>query len=244
MELSPDSILLWQWGPIRLNATIVFTWVVMAFLVVGSWLVTRRLSADGKLSRRQNLLETLVTFMNEQIRSTSRQEPGRFLPFVGTLFLFIAVSNSLEIIPGFHPPTGSLSTTAALAICVFIAVPFYGVLQKGVAGYLKHYIKPSVFMMPFEVIGEFSRTLALAVRLYGNIMSGTIIVGILLSIAPLFFPIVMQALGLLIGLIQAYIFAVLAMVYIASATSVQKLAEEEKGKVDTLKTFGKGSKAA
>jgi len=230
MELSPDSTIFWQWGPISLNATIVFTWVVMAILVVGSWLITRRLSSDGKISRRQNLLETLVTFMNDQIRSTSRQEPGRFLPFVGILFLFIAFSNSLEIFPGFEPPTGSLSTTAALAICVFIAVPFFGVLQKGVFGYLKHYIKPSVFMMPFEVIGEFSRTLALAVRLYGNIMSGTIIVGILLSIAPLFFPIVMQALGLLIGLIQAYIFAVLAMVYIASATSVQKRSEDEKEK--------------
>jgi len=230
MELSPDSTILWQWGPFRLNATIVFTWVVMAVLSVGSWLVTRHLTAEGKMSRRRNLLETLVIFLNDQIRATSRQEPGRFLPFIGTLFLFIAVSNSMEIIPGFHPPTGSLSTTAALAICVFIAVPFFGVMQKGVLGYLKHYVKPSVFMAPFEIIGEFSRTLALAVRLYGNIMSGTIIVGILLSIAPLFFPIVMQVLGLLIGLIQAYIFAVLAMVYIASATSVQKKTDDENRK--------------
>ncbi len=230
MELSPDSTILWQWGPLRLNATIFFTWVVMAVLSVGSWLVTRRLTDEGKMSRRRNLLETLVIFLNDQIRATSRQEPGRFLPFIGTLFLFIAVSNSMEIIPGFHPPTGSLSTTAALAMCVFIAVPFFGVMQKGVLGYLKHYVKPSVFMAPFEIIGEFSRTLALAVRLYGNIMSGTIIVGILLSIAPLFFPIVMQVLGLLIGLIQAYIFAVLAMVYIASATSVQKKTDDEKRK--------------
>jgi F-type H+-transporting ATPase subunit a len=230
MELSPDSTILWQWGPFRLNATIVFTWVVMAVLSGGSWLVTRHLTAEGNMSRRRNLLETLVIFLNDQIRATSRQEPGRFLPFIGTLFLFIAVSNSLEIIPGFHPPTGSLSTTAALAMCVFIAVPFFGVMQKGVLGYLKHYVKPSVFMAPFEIIGEFSRTLALAVRLYGNIMSGTIIVGILLSIAPLFFPIVMQVLGLLIGLIQAYIFAVLAMVYIASATSVQKKTDDENRK--------------
>jgi F-type H+-transporting ATPase subunit a len=234
MELSPDSTVLWQWGLLKLNATIVYSWVVMAVLTLGSWLVTRGLEEEGKMSCRRNLLETLVTFLNDQIRATSRQEPGRFLPFIGTLFLYIAFSNSLEIIPGFHPPTGSLSTTAALAICVFIAVPFYGVLQKGVIGYLKHYVKPSVFMAPFEIIGEFSRTLALAVRLYGNIMSGTVIVGILLSIAPLFFPIVMQALGLLIGLIQAYIFAVLAMVYIASATSIRTRAEEEKG-VDRLK---------
>ncbi|MEA5114602.1 MAG: F0F1 ATP synthase subunit A [Geobacteraceae bacterium] len=238
MELSPDSTILWQWGPLRLNATIVFTWIVMAVLSVGSWIVTRRLTEEGKMSRRRNLLETLVTFLNEQIRSTSRQEPGRYLPFIGTLFLFIAVSNSLEIIPGFHPPTGSISTTAALAICVFIAVPFYGILQKGIFGYLKHYVKPSVFMAPFEIIGEFSRTLALAVRLYGNIMSGTIIVGILLSIAPLFFPIVMQVLGLLIGLIQAYIFAVLAMVYIASATTAHKKGDEENGQSDRPKAEG------
>ena len=230
MELSPDSRILWQWGQIGLNATIVFTWVLMAFLSVGSWLITRRLSANEKISRKQNLLESMVTFMNDQIRSTSRQEPGRFLPFIGTLFLFIAFSNSLEIIPGFVPPTSSLSTTAGLAICVFVAVPFYGVLQHGLFGYLKHYIKPSIFMMPFEVIGEFSRTLALAVRLYGNIMSGSLIVGILLSIAPLFFPVLMQALGLLIGLIQAYIFAVLAMVYIVSATSVQKRLDTENEK--------------
>lgn len=235
MELSPDSMILWQRGPVTLNATIVFTWVVMAVLSLGSWLVTRNLAEDGKMSRRRNLLETLVTFLNDQISATSRQEPGRYLPFVGTLFLFIAVSNSLEIIPGFHPPTGSLSTTAALAICVFIAVPFYGIMQKGLFGYLKHYVKPSIFMAPFEIIGEFSRTLALAVRLYGNIMSGTVIVGILLSIAPLFFPIVMQVLGLLIGLIQAYIFAVLAMVYIASATSVHKKAENGARQVEGLK---------
>ncbi|NMC75226.1 MAG: F0F1 ATP synthase subunit A [Geobacteraceae bacterium] len=226
MELSPDSTVLWQWGFVRLNATIVFTWVVMAVLTLGSWLVTRSVEHGG-MTRRRNLLETLVTFLNEQIRATSRQEPGPFLPFIGTLFLFIAVSDSLEVIPGFRPPTGSLSTTAALAVCVFVAVPFYGVLQKGVLGYLRHYVKPSVFMAPFEIIGEFSRTLALAVRLYGNIMSGSIIVGILLSIAPLFFPIVMQALGLLIGLIQAYIFSVLAMVYIASAISVQKRGKGE-----------------
>ncbi|TLN14647.1 F0F1 ATP synthase subunit A [bacterium] len=227
MELSPDSTIFWQWGLLKLNATIVFTWVVMAVLAIGSWLITRRLAINGSISRRQNLLETVVTLLNGQIRATSGQDPGRFLPFIGSLFLFIATANCLEIIPGFEPPTGSLSTTTALALCVFIAVPVYGITQKGVLGYLKHYVKPSVFMMPFEVIGEFSRTLALAVRLYGNIMSGTIIVGILLSIAPLFFPIVMQVLGLLVGLIQAYIFAVLAMVYIASATSVQKRAETE-----------------
>jgi F-type H+-transporting ATPase subunit a len=225
MELSPDTTVIWQWGPISLNATIAFTWLVMALMVVGSWLVTRRLSSEVQLSRGQNLLEIIVTAMRDQIREISEQEPDRYLSFVGTLFLFIAVSNLLFIVPGFRSPTSSLSTTAALALCVFLAVPLYGIAQQGLIGYLKHYIQPSIFMLPFNVIGEFSRTLALAVRLYGNILSGTVIVAILVSIAPLFFPIAMQALGLLTGLIQAYIFAVLATVFIASATRSRREGE-------------------
>jgi F-type H+-transporting ATPase subunit a len=139
------------------------------------------------------------------------------LPFIATLFLLIATANLLSIVPWYNPPTGSLSTTAALALCVFIAVPAYGIARKGVGAYFKQYVQPSPIMLPFNIIGDFSRTLALAVRLFGNIMSGTLIVGVLISLAPLFFPLVMQAFGLLIGMIQAYIFAVLAMVYIASA---------------------------
>lgn len=217
MRISPDAMVFFQWGPVTLNATIVFTWCVMALMVLGSWLISRRLSAETRLSRWQNLIEVLVTGMREEIRQISGQVPGRHLPFVGTLFLFIAVSNLLSIVPGYEPPTGSLSTTAALAACVFVAVPFYGIAQKG-PSYFGQYIKPSVFMLPFNIMGELSRTLALAVRLFGNVMSGTMIVAILLAIAPLIFPIVMQALGLLTGLIQAYIFAILAMVYIAAGT--------------------------
>jgi F-type H+-transporting ATPase subunit a len=219
MTISPDSVVLWQWGPLALNATIAFTWLVMALLTLVSWLVTRRLSTGTEMSRWQNLLEVLVTGMRDQIRAVSHQDPGRYLPFVGTLFMFIGMSNLLAVVPAYLPPTGSLSTTTALAICVFVAVPLYGVVYEGPLGYLLHYVKPSVLMLPFNIIGELSRTLALAVRLYGNIMSGTVIVAILLSLTPYFFPIVMQLLGLLTGMIQAYIFAVLAMVYIASATS-------------------------
>lgn len=222
MTISPDSIVYWQWGLFTLNATLVYTWVVMLLLVGGSYLITRRLSTGPKLSRWQNFLEVLVSGMNDQIRQVSRQEPGRYLPFVGTLFVFIVTCNLLTIVPGYHPPTASLSTTTALAICVFIAVPLYGIAHQGLGGYLKHYIQPTIIMLPFNIIGEFSRTLALAVRLYGNIMSGMVIAGILLSLAPFFFPILMQVLGLLTGMIQAYIFAVLAMVYIASATAAQR----------------------
>ena len=218
MTTSPDTLIMWQWGVLTLNATILWTWVIMVLVVLGSWLVTRRLSTTMGISRWQNLLEVVVSAIRDQIRDVGQQEPGPYLAFVGTLFVFIAVANVLAIVPGYHPPTGSLSTTAALALCVFVAVPLYGITQQGVTRYLKNYLQPSVFMLPFNIIGELSRTLALAVRLYGNIMSGTIIAGILLSISPLFFPIVMQTLGLLTGLIQAYIFAVLAMVYLASAT--------------------------
>jgi F-type H+-transporting ATPase subunit a len=221
MTISPDSVVLWQWGPLVLNATIAFTWVVMALLVLGSWLVTRGLSSGTELTPWQNLLEVLVTGMRDQIRSVSRQDPGRYLPFVGTLFLFIAVANLLNVVPGYRAPTGSLSTTTALALCVFVAVPLYGIHHEGPAAYLRRYLRPTVLMLPFNIIGEFSRTVALAVRLYGNVMSGTVIAAILLGLTPFLFPVVMQLLGLLTGMIQAYIFAVLAMVYIASATSAR-----------------------
>lgn len=222
MTISPDSIVFWQWGLLHINATIVFTWLVMALLTLISWLVTRRLSTGTEISRWQNLLEVLVTGIRDQIRQVSHQEPGRYLPFVGTLFMYIAMANLLNIVPGYMAPTGSLSTTTALAICVFVAVPLYGIASEGPINYLRHYVKPTWLMLPFNIIGELSRTIALAVRLYGNIMSGTVIVAILLSLTPYFFPIVMQLLGLLTGMIQAYIFAVLAMVYIASATSAHQ----------------------
>ena len=222
MTISPDSLVFWQWGPFSLNATLVYTWGVMLLMVLGSWLITRRLSADTKLSRWQNLMEVVVTTLKEQIRDISRQEPGTYLPFIGSLFLFIAVANLLTIIPGYTPPTGSLSTTTALAICVLIAVPVYGIAEKGIGRYMKHYLQPTVFMLPFNIIGEISRTIALAVRLYGNIMSGTMVVAILFSVTPFLFPVVMQVLGLLTGIIQAYIFSVLAMVYIASGSAARQ----------------------
>lgn len=220
MNLTPDQIIFWQKGIITINATLVFTWLIMILLVFGSWLVTRKLSASTNISQGQNLLEVLVLGISNQIQEVSQQKPEPYVPFIGTLFIFIAVSNILSIIPGYQPPTGSLSTTAALAICVFVAIPFYGIKKQGFIGYFKKcYLQPTPFMLPFNIIGRFSNTISLAVRLFGNVMSGTMIVAILLSIAPLFFPIIMQAMGLLTGLIQAYIFAILAMVFIAAATS-------------------------
>ncbi len=222
MTINPDEIILLQMGWFKINATIFFTWLIIVLTTFGSWLVTRNLTSEGPLTRWQNLLEVVVDGIKGQISEVSRQEPGPYLPFVGTLFLFIAISNILAIVPGYIPPTSSLSTTAALAISVFVAVPIFGIAGQGVMNYLKQYLQPTFFMLPFNIIGELSRTLALAVRLYGNMMSGTVIVAILLTITPLVFPVVMQALGLLTGLIQAYIFAILAMVYIASANQAHQ----------------------
>lgn len=226
MNMSPDEPL-WQWEFLILNRTILFTWLIMGLLTCGSWVVTRRLSTSARLSRGQNLIEVLVLGLKNQIQDVSQQDPGPFLPFVGTLFLFIVVSNILSIVPGYEAPTSSLSTTAALATCVFIAVPIYGIARQGIADYLKQYLQPSFLMLPFNIIGELSRTLALAVRLYGNIMSGGVIGAILLGFVPLFVPILMQAFGLLTGIIQAYIFAVLAMVYIASGTQATHTLSEQ-----------------
>jgi F-type H+-transporting ATPase subunit a len=177
------------------------------------------------VSRWQVALEVIVTTIRDQIAEVGADRPGRYLPFIGTLFLFIATANVLAVVPGYQPPTGSLSTTVALAVCVLVAVPLFSIGERGLGGYLRSYLRPTPLMLPFNLIGEASRTIALAVRLYGNVMSGTVIVGILISVAPFFFPVVMQVLGLLTGLIQAYIFAILAMVYIGSASRTRRKTE-------------------
>lgn len=226
-DITPDQIVLWEWGFAHVNLTLVFTWAVMALMVGGSWLVTRRHTSELPMSRWENLLEILVQGMQDEIREVSGQSPRSYLPFVGTLFLFILVSNILNVVPGYTAPTASLSTTAALAVCVFVAVPAYAIHSRGLSEYLKQYVKPTPIMLPFNVMGELSRTLALAVRLFGNIMSGGKIVAILLALTPFLFPVVMNALGLLTGVIQAYIFAILAMVYIASGTRARQEREEK-----------------
>jgi F-type H+-transporting ATPase subunit a len=218
MHLSPDEMIFWQYGWLKLNGTIVFTWALMLVLAVGSKLVTRRLSSELQRSRWQNVLEVVVSAIAAQIEDVGLPHPTRYLAFLGTLFLFIALASLCTVIPGYEPPTGSLSTTAALALCVFVAVPAFGIRDQGLAGYLKSYVEPTAIMLPFNIISELSRTLALAVRLFGNMMSGVLIIGILLTITPFIFPVFMTVLGLLTGMVQAYIFSILAAVYIAAAT--------------------------
>ena len=222
MRLSPDEIIFWQYGFFKLNATIVFTWGLMFVLAVGSKLITGRLSKGLKRSHWQNLLEIVVTGIEKQIEEVGLSQPRKYLGFLGTLFLFVALASLCTIIPGYEPPTGSLSTTTALALCVFVAVPYFGIVEQGMRCYLKSYAEPTVIMLPFNIISELSRTLALAIRLFGNMMSGAMIIAILLTITPFIFPIVMTVLGLLTGMVQAYIFSILAAVYIAAATRARK----------------------
>jgi len=222
MRLSPDEMIFWQMGFIKLNATLLFTWGLMLVLVVGSMLVTRKLSTGLQRSRWQNVLEVIVLALAKQIEEVGLSHPERYLGFLGTLFLFVAVAALGTIIPGYEPPTGSLSTTVALALCVFVAVPWFGIEEQGLGGYLRSYVEPTFIMLPFNIISEVSRTLALAVRLFGNMMSGAMIIGILLAITPFVFPIIMTVLGLLTGMVQAYIFSILAAVYIAAGTRVRE----------------------
>jgi len=237
MNLSPDQIIFWQAGFFKLNATIVYTWGLMLVLVLGSKLITRKLSTGLQRSRWQNLLEIIVTGINRQIREVGLKQPEKYLGFLGSLFLFIALASLFTIVPGYDPPTGSLSTTAALAISVFVAVPMFGIEESGIADYLRAYTRPSIIMLPFNIISGFSRTMAMAMRLFGNMMSGSMILAILLSITPFIFPIAMSALGLLTGMVQAYIFSILATVYIAAATRARETAA--KAVAESAKTTDK-----
>jgi len=216
----------WRHGPVNLNETIVFTWALMLVLVVGSILITRRLSTGLDRTRWQNLLEIVVTGIVEQIEDVGLRRPRKYLGFLGTLFLFVALAGICTVIPGYKSPTGSLSTTAALALCVFVAVPLFGIKDQGLGGYLRSYLEPTFIMLPFNIISEISRTLALAVRLFGNMMSGAMIIAIMLTVTPFVFPVVMSLLGLLTGMVQAYIFTALAAVYIAAATRTHRPAHE------------------
>ncbi|AWV96792.1 F0F1 ATP synthase subunit A [Arcticibacterium luteifluviistationis] len=226
MNLSPDETIFWQYGFFIINLTIVTTWAIMLVLVTASFLITRNLKTGIRISRWQCILEIIVEGINNQMEEIGLKNPRYYIGFVGTLFLFIVVSNVLIILPWYEPPTGSLSTTTSLAICVFLAVPYFGISQTGLGGYLKTYIKPTFIMLPFNLISEITRTLALAVRLFGNMMSGGLIIAILLSITPFLFPVIMKVLGLLTGVVQAYIFSILATVYIAAA--VQGSVKENK----------------
>ena len=217
MRISPDGVILFEYGFFKINMTIAITWLLMLVMVGGSMLVTRKLSSNIQVSRWQSILEMVVIGIKMQIEEIGLAKAERHLSFLGSLFLFMFLANLFTVFPFYEPPTSSLSTTAALAICVFVAIPYYNIREYGLLNYLKSYTKPAFFMLPFHILSEFSRTLALAVRLFGNMMSGAMLVAILLTITPFLFPVVMSAFGLLTGSVQAYIFSILATVFIAAA---------------------------
>lgn len=209
---------LFHLGPLPISAQVLTTWAIMAVLAGGSWLITRRLSV-ARPSVAQALAESFVEAVEAQIRSVMRTEPAPYLPLVATLFLFILVANLSSLVPGNEAPTAHLETDAALAVIVFFSVIVFGVRARGWRGYLRSFADPSWVMIPLNLIESLTRTFSLMVRLFGNVMSGAFVIAIVLSLAGLLVPIPFMALEVLTGVIQAYIFTVLATVFIGAAIS-------------------------
>jgi F-type H+-transporting ATPase subunit a len=202
-------------GPIPITTPVIVTWAIMALLVLGSITATRRLSITP--SRFQAVLEAIVEAVDSQIQDTMRVGPDRYRALIGTLFLYILLANWSSLVPGVEPPTAHVETDAAMAILVFLAAIYFGIRTRGVAGYLRTFAQPSFVMIPLNIAEAFTRAFSMTVRLFGNVMSGVFIIGVVLSLAGLFVPIPLMALDLLTGAIQAYIFTILSMVFIASA---------------------------
>jgi F-type H+-transporting ATPase subunit a len=219
------SVALFHLGPVPITQAVVITWVIMALLVLGSLYVRARLKPQP--SALQAAMELVVETVDDQIHDTMRVDPTPYRAFIGTLFCFIFAANWSAIVPGVHPPTAQLETDAALALLVFLAVIWFGIRAGGVGGYLRTFASPNILMIPLNLIENVTRILSLMVRLFGNVMSGVLIIGIVMSLAGLLVPIPLIALDMLIGAIQAYIFAILAMVFIAGA-----LGEEPKANHD------------
>ncbi|MDM8358072.1 F0F1 ATP synthase subunit A [Pandoraea communis] len=211
------TTVLFHLGPAPISTTVVTTWLLMAVLGIFSWLATRHLSL--RPSKRQTLLEWLVGTIDAQIRDTMRVAPEPYRALLGTLFVFILTSNWSSLLPSVEPPTAHIETDAALALIVFCATIFFGVRVLGIRRYLAALAQPTWIMLPLNLVEQITRTFSLLVRLFGNVMSGVFIVGIVLSLAGLLVPIPLMALDLLVGAVQAYIFTVLAMVFIGSAVT-------------------------
>ncbi len=202
-------------GPVPISAQVVTTWAIIALLwLLSAWITRRLLVRPGRV---QTLAEMLVTTVQAQIRQTVQADPAPFLPLIGTLFVFILCANLSSLVPGNEAPTAHIETDAALAAIVFVAVAWFGIRSRGVGGYLKTFASPSWVMLPLNLVEAVTRTFSMMVRLFGNMMSGAFVIGIVLSLAGLFVPIPFMALDVLVGVIQAYIFSVLAMVFVGAA---------------------------
>ena len=209
------STILFRLGPVGITRPVVTTWAIMAVLTLVSWLVTGRLRWHP--DRRQIVLELLVTGIMAQIDEVIRKSPRPFLPLLGTLFIFLVAANLSGVLPGVEAPTGKLETPAALALIVFVAVHYFGVRARGPFGYLASFAKPKLIMLPLNIVSEIMRTFSLMVRLFGNVMSGEFVIALVVALAGLFVPVPLMALEILVGLVQAYIFTILATVFIGAA---------------------------
>jgi F-type H+-transporting ATPase subunit a len=209
------STVLFHLGPVAITRPVVTTWAIIAVLGLTSWFMSRRLTL--RPDRRQAVVELIVTGIVSQIDEVIRKDPRPFLPLIGTLFIFLVAANVSGVLPGVEAPTSKLETPAALALIVFIAVHFFGMRARGLFGYLASFARPKLIMLPLNIISEVTRTFSLMVRLFGNVMSGEFLIALVVALAGLFVPIPLMALEILIGLIQAYIFTVLATVFIGAA---------------------------
>jgi len=215
-------------GPVPITAPVLVTWMIMLVLAGFARLVTRRLTLEP--SKTQAVLETVVGAIDSQIADTMQADPAPYRALIGTIFLYVLVANWSSLVPGIDPPTAHLETDAALALIVFCATIAYGIRAQGLAGYLKTFAEPSWVMIPLNLVEQVTRTFSLIVRLFGNIMSGVFVIGIVLSLAGFLVPIPLMALDLLTGAVQAYIFAVLACVFIGAAISERSAPSHPNGK--------------
>jgi F-type H+-transporting ATPase subunit a len=208
---------LFHLGPVPVTTTVAVTWAIMGSLALAGVVSTRRLSLTP--SRFQATVEMIVEAIDSQIRDTMRVSPGPYRSLIGTLFLYILVANWSSLVPGVVPPTAHIETDAAMAAIVFFAAIYYGVRAQGLRGYLSTFAQPFFLMIPLNIAEAFTRTFSMTVRLFGNVMSGVFVIGVVLSLAGLLVPVPLMALDLLTGAIQAYIFTVLSMVFIGSAVN-------------------------
>jgi F-type H+-transporting ATPase subunit a len=222
MQGSPlTSAVLFHLGPVAITRAVVTTWIIMAVLAIVCKLATHRL--EMRPDRWQAVLEVIVTGIAEQIEDVIRKDARPFLPMLATLFIFLVVANLSGLLPGVEAPTSRIETPAALALIVFFSVHYFGVRARGLSGYLASFAEPKHIMLPLNILSEVTRTFSLMVRLFGNVMSGEFVIALVLALAGLFVPIPLMVLEILVGLVQAYIFTVLATVFIGAAVgSVEK----------------------
>lgn len=217
--------IVFQVGPLQISNTVVTTWAIMAATGLLGWLITRRLRMQPGWV--QTAAEGVVSAIEESIRAVAPEQVRHLMPFIGTLWLFLVIANLSGLIPGVHSPTRDLSATSALAILVFLSVHWFGIHTQGVKAYLRHYLTPSPIMLPFHIISEITRTIALAVRLFGNMMSLEMTALLILLVAGFLAPIPILMLHIIEALVQAYIFGMLALIYVAGGIQSQQVTQQK-----------------